>query len=471
MGSESTGVAGRQTLAGLSGSPIVTVAAVLLPVVVVLALAGYHLGRQPYWLDEALTVAFVTQPWNQMLAIVFGREANMAGYYLPLSAWVQLGSTNESWVRLPSLLAAAGAAGLLVVLGRLLFDLQVGFIAGLLLACNPMLLTYARDARSYGLVTLAAVVTTLALVRALQRPSAVRWIVWGVLAGLGLWLQFMFALLVIAHGVIVIGRRHSVSVRSALVGLVPLALIAAPIGVLAATHVSGQTDWVAPFSLSTATGELTTLAGGTILAVAIALAVLVIVRRWRDPSVTLILTWLVVPVAILLAVSVLKPLLISRWVIVVIPAASLVLAVAAVALGRRVPILVGIITFALVLAAMPGVAVLHTAQRDDWRAAAAWLVDKAEPGDQIVFIGQRRLHGQSVLDVYLRRSGAPDLVYVSRSEPDLIPTGRTWVVLNHAPWAWTKPVLDRLEVTGGRRARGQFRGVDVYLYVPDPVGG
>ncbi len=446
-----------------------TVAAVLLPALVVALLAGYHLGHQSYWLDEALTVDWIMRSPTEMLAVIFDREANMAGYYLPLSAWVALGSGAETWVRLPSLIAAAAASSLVVLLGRRLFDLRIGFIAGILLACNPMMLEHARDARSYAFVALVAIAAALALARAMDRPTTARWLAYGVVAGVGLWLHFLFALLLVAHGLTVMLRGRSGLVRSAWPALVPLVAIGAPVLAFGAAGASNQVDWIEPLSAAKATRELAALAGGPALAVAGMLAILVVLRRWREPSVRLTLLWLVVPVVLLCALSVVKPLLMARYLIVVVPALCLLFAVAAVALGHRRPVVTVGLTAVLVLASVPGVLDVHTERRDDWRHASGWMRDKAQPGDQLVVIGQRRLRSQTLLDGYWKRAGGPPLVLVDREDPASLAPVRTWVVLNHAPWAWTKPVIERLEATGSLRRSGQFPGIDVFLYEPDPI--
>ena len=110
-------------------------------------------------------------------------------------------------LRLPSVLAMAGAAGLTAVLGRRLFGAPAGLLAGLLFAVLPGTSRYAQEARPYALVTLFAVLAMVLLVRALDRPGRLRGSFYAAaVAGLGLAHLLALSLLA-AHAVVVLTTR------------------------------------------------------------------------------------------------------------------------------------------------------------------------------------------------------------------------------------------------------------------------
>ena len=100
------------------------------------AVGLYDLGRRSFWIDEAFNIVLVRDGWPLFLRTIGGREPSQAVYLLFLKPYVALVGHGEVVTRLPSVLAGAFAAALLVVLGRRLFGLWVGVVAGLLLAVD-----------------------------------------------------------------------------------------------------------------------------------------------------------------------------------------------------------------------------------------------------------------------------------------------------------------------------------------------
>ncbi|MEU7620006.1 glycosyltransferase family 39 protein, partial [Micromonospora rifamycinica] len=176
----------------------------LVPLLVTLLVGGYGIGRAQLWRDELATWSAATRPVGDLLRLTRTVDAATGPYYLSVHAWTGLSGDSEVALRLPSVLAMAGAAGLTAVLGRRLFGSAAGLLAGLLLAVLPGTSRYAQEARPYALVTLLAVLATVLLVRALDRPGRWRWAGYAAaVAGLGL--AHLLALgLVAAHAVVVL---------------------------------------------------------------------------------------------------------------------------------------------------------------------------------------------------------------------------------------------------------------------------
>ncbi len=159
-----------------------------------------------FWRDEAATLAAIHRPFGAMLAMLGHVDAVHGAYYV--LAWVlaRLLGTGELALRLPSVIAMCVAAGFIAAIGRRLVSPGAGLAAGVVFVINPQIVFYGQDARSYALVTMAAVIASYVLVRAAAAPSGDRrrWWAWygASIAVLGI-LNIFGLLLVAAHGVTV----------------------------------------------------------------------------------------------------------------------------------------------------------------------------------------------------------------------------------------------------------------------------
>jgi mannosyltransferase len=89
-------------------------------------------------------------------------------YYLLMHGWVVVG-TSPTVLRIPSVAAMTVAVGLVVYLARRLSgSAWAGLFAGLVMALTPTISFYAQTARSYALVMVCVLCSTLALIRALE---------------------------------------------------------------------------------------------------------------------------------------------------------------------------------------------------------------------------------------------------------------------------------------------------------------
>jgi uncharacterized membrane protein len=85
------------------------------------------------------------------------------------------------------------------------------WVAALLVACSPLQLLYAQEARQYALWTLMVVASSAALGRALSEAPAGRrrpWWPYGVLVGLGLYTHLLFVVMLPLHGAYVFLARR-----------------------------------------------------------------------------------------------------------------------------------------------------------------------------------------------------------------------------------------------------------------------
>jgi mannosyltransferase len=423
---------------------------VALPVAGALVVGGYRLGRASLWRDEAYTLAAARRPPGQIVSLLLHVDAVHGPYYLGMHVVIGLLGTSEAALRLPSLLATSLAAGVTAAAGRRLAAMTglpappaIGLLAGLLYVAAPQTTYYAQDARPYGLVTLFAVAASYLLVRAIGDGRARWWAAYGAAIALTGVASLFALLLLAAHGVtLLVARARERALPAGTARPLPagtarplpagtarllpwLAASAAAVAVTSPLIVlgylqDGTLGWVTRPGLGTVASLMTDFAGSrplTALAVAAAgcAAALALAAGGRAacrprgdagprPAVTVVtvaLPWLVLPPLILLAVSVVKPVYVERYVVFCQPALALLSAaglawlarrIARSPAGRRLPALawaapLAILAVAAALLVGPQRAArLTTARPDNLRGVSAVVAANERPGDVVFYL-------------------------------------------------------------------------------------
>ncbi|MFG1950230.1 glycosyltransferase family 39 protein [Micromonospora sp. NPDC048830] len=395
-------------------------------------------GAQP-WRDELATWSAATRSPAGLARMAGTIDAGTVPYYLLMHGWLALTGDSATALRLPSVLAMAGAAGLTAVLGERLLGQRAGLAGGLLFAAVPGTSRYAQEARPYAFVALFAVLATLLLVRALDRPG---WRAWAAYAAAvtALGLAHLVALgLLAAHAVAVLARRvrgaapragaahsraratpsraaddpasrpaddpaaddparaaHSRAgpagrrgrpLRGWLTALAPAAAVLAPLALLSAGQRGRQLDWVDPARLA----DLAALPGalaraGAVGGLLLGLAVLGAVRAGRRAL--LPAAGVALPTLLLFVAGLAAPVWVPRYLFFTVPFACL-LAGAALA-TVTLPATSAVVLLAALLG-LPDQAALRRSHEwppgalVDYRGAARVVEEGRRPGDAVVF--------------------------------------------------------------------------------------
>jgi mannosyltransferase len=141
-----------------------------------LALGWYQVGRPELWRDELASWSFATRPLSSLIATARHTGATQLVYYVLLHVWIMAFGDSVDAMRSLSVLAMAGAAVSVTLVGQKLAGTRAGLLAGLVFALVPSVSRFAQEVRFYALEVLVAAVATLLLLRALDRPSARRWL-------------------------------------------------------------------------------------------------------------------------------------------------------------------------------------------------------------------------------------------------------------------------------------------------------
>ncbi|WIE61588.1 glycosyltransferase family 39 protein [Curtobacterium sp. MCLR17_032] len=322
-------------------------------------------AQRTLWLDESASVISATRSWAGLAELVRHIDVVHAAYYAVLHVWFDLVGYSPLALRVPSAVAAAAAAALLVPLGARLLSARAGVLAAVVFLATPAVLLAATNGRSQALEMLAAVAASMLFLVAVD-PSTTRkrwhaaaaWAGYAVVAYAGVLLDLWIVFLIAAHAVTVLliwRRRGRSGNRAAVIGLgviVIVAVFSAPFAVLAAGQ-SGQIGWLKAPTVSS--GFRTVFRDASFLLplvqqsprwptvaaiISWLLAIVGIVwmlrtRRLR-PALGLLIPWFVVPPLGLLVVTVLvSPTFTDRYLAMSVPALSLLVAAGLDALMRR----------------------------------------------------------------------------------------------------------------------------------------
>jgi hypothetical protein len=166
-----------------------------------------HLGDLPLWVDEA----FTWENAGRSTADLVGARVDVHPplYFLLIRYAIRLIGQSEYALRFPGALLSVLAVPALWYVGRRLGGGWVGLVAAAAMAVAPTALSYAREARMYGLLMAEAALVLAAAEWVARRPSARRWLVYG-LAAFAAGMTHYTALAAIAAGALwTLGRRRA----------------------------------------------------------------------------------------------------------------------------------------------------------------------------------------------------------------------------------------------------------------------
>ncbi len=181
-----------------------------LALAVALGVAARLHSPSALWLDEALSLGIARRPLPELFAAL-RRDGSPPLYYLLLHAWTLVAGTSATVVRALSTLLSLAALPVALLAGRRLGGPATGRAALLLLAVSPFAVRYATETRMYALVQLLSALGLLAVLRALERPSAGRLVAVSAASGaLALTHYWALFLLVATAGVLLALHRRGV---------------------------------------------------------------------------------------------------------------------------------------------------------------------------------------------------------------------------------------------------------------------
>ncbi|WP_329379310.1 glycosyltransferase family 39 protein [Streptomyces sp. NBC_01351] len=336
---------------------------------VLLGLWGLERGGS-MWRDESVTWQVAHRPLGGIWQLLGEVDAVHGLYYLLMhgvfTAW-----DGGLWaLRLPSVAATALAAAGVAAVARRLVGERAALFAGLAYAVLPPVQMYAQEGRSYALVAAAVVWATYLMLRE-------RWTAYAVVLLVGCWLHEFAVLALLAHAFA--GWRS----RGWRVAAGAVAALLLPLALVSARQAQQQLGWLGRPSWQdwTAYGVL-------------AVASLLLARGADRELVRVALPLALLPPGLLMAVSLVHPWYVDRYVLYALAGFALLAGarLAAARPGAARGWWPWLLVAALVVPLGWWSVWLRTpdSRKDDVLAVAAAVRERARPGDAVVFMPSRR---------------------------------------------------------------------------------
>jgi uncharacterized membrane protein len=448
----------------MPGAALASDAAAVAALTVLVAGAGFlRLGGRSIWGDEAISISYASGSLGELHAHLDG-DPNMSLYYGLLWVWTHVFGQDLTVIRGLSVLFAAVTVPVLYALGRRLLGVRAGLAAAALLSTNAYFLHYAQEARGYSLVVLLVTASTLLFVRALDAPGAARCAAYAVVSALAFYAHFFAGFVVVVHVLVLLAlRRRAAFTRPWVLAYAPAAVLVSPLCFQAARVGSNPIGWVDRPGLHELADAARALSGSSYYSLAALLVIAAASFRYgRGPvpgaklAGAIALPWLLGPLVLAFVLSQLSPMLVTRYLVVSLPAVGLA---AALALARLEPRLAAAGFAALLLLAVVPLRAWYERPGDqDWLGAAAFVLSQARPGDGIAY---EISAGAPAIAYYAPGRKPPGLTRLPRSLAGPLP-GRVWVAL----WQGDRLPASRLRRRGyALRAGSDFHGdIRIELY-------
>ncbi|WP_371498724.1 glycosyltransferase family 39 protein [Kitasatospora sp. NBC_00374] len=220
----------------------------LCPALAMLAAGLWRIGTPDLWRDELSSWTAATRGLGELFAMLHQVDASIGAYYVVLHFWTELFGASATALRLPSVLAMAGAAAFTALIGRRMFrSSAAGLAAGLLFVAVPGVSRYAQEVRTYAFVVCATAAATWFLLRALERPGFGRWAGYAACTAVGAVFHLVSLSALVGQAALVLLRARRASrgllwqyPLAALVAVVP----AVPVILLGAQQSGRQLSWL-----------------------------------------------------------------------------------------------------------------------------------------------------------------------------------------------------------------------------------
>jgi 4-amino-4-deoxy-L-arabinose transferase-like glycosyltransferase len=407
-----------------------------------LLLRFWQLTSKSLWLDEIWSVTVAGMPWHSLLWSIGHHDPNMGLYHAILHVWITPHS-DEFCIRALSALFGTATIPLVYVLGRMLFDVKAGLLAGLLFAVNLFHIQYSQEARSYSLWVFLCTLSSILFARYVTRGRTIDWVLYCTISVLGVYTHIYACLVIAAHlgSLLLLDRRPSL--RALLIGMSGIGVFSLPVLFLIFERARSPfvpLGWVPQPSVRRVYDlfyaisgnanfygiEVAKLATGKVLLaisfLGVLLTLMAFARQWRIEHQSYE-TWrqgfvyccLFAPIVLALCVSLRMPLFLNRYFLICVPWFCLLTARGLTMLRQRWLFASALGVFMLCELAALVQYFRYRAVYGEWRTATHAILSEAQPGDALVF---SIAHGRLLFDFYSNQFGA-HLNNVDELYPDL----------------------------------------------------
>ena len=145
------------------------------------------LGDESFWLDESYTAEYRkfsipeiikgSYADSTLLPQYFGKGAGtVPAYYLITNTWIKLVGISEFKLRFISAAFGIISIYLIFILGKLMFNNKIGLIAAFLMSINHQQIYFSQEARMYSMLIALTLLSVITLIQSLKTNKPIYWI-------------------------------------------------------------------------------------------------------------------------------------------------------------------------------------------------------------------------------------------------------------------------------------------------------
>jgi hypothetical protein len=355
-------------------------------------------GRQPFWLDEAVTVVG-SSTWKEFFPYWNSPESKRYwAHHLIVYGLAQFNGT-EFWLRLYSVFFATLTVPIAAILGRHVTNRNFGLATGLLVLVSG-LVRHAQEARMYSMHAFFGALLLYAYFRAMQARSWKQWSLYSLVCLFGIWNHLFIVLSIASHAVAALGESKT---RRQLPALIGSALFASAVAFFSfgsnrleiLSSASIQTSWIIKPTLNSIVSHANYVTGHSrqwwffAPIVILAMVTIVITRvKQRTYAWKMLATFsaLAFPITSAYWYSLTRQsLFLDRYLILDLVPASMIAMIAICALRNRL-IIAAVLMLYMLSPVLNMRAYYERTYSEDWRSISQFIIRQAQPNDAIAFL-------------------------------------------------------------------------------------
>lgn len=160
----------------------------------------YNLGYDSLWIDEILTATFSR---SDLETAVSSDPHHPPLFYMLTWLVIRTLGETEFTLRLPAAFAGILGIALIIQMGKTLQQPWIGLWAAIFLTLSQYHLKYSQEARQYTLLMAISLLTSILLVRAINRPSERTWLIYAVATTINLYTHYGAFIVLATQAVII----------------------------------------------------------------------------------------------------------------------------------------------------------------------------------------------------------------------------------------------------------------------------
>lgn len=292
-----------------------------------------HITKADIWHDEGYTMMLI--PHN-MIDIIerTARDVHPPLYYLVAHVWQGMFGTSELAIRSLSAVFSLATVILVYLLVRRLFSEGTARLAALFVALGPFVVRYSEEARMYGMAAFFVVLATYLIVRiaAKQTASLKIWLLYGLVLAAGLYTHYYTLFIVPVHIIYLAWSRGGIKpliidknwwIGNSLGALLFLPWVPT---ILAQTSRVQAGFWIPPVTIETGPNTFMQflaflpshafagwISGALLTLFTLGIIHVYVTRKNLRRQIGLLTLWLVIPLAVIMIISMARPVYQDRY--------------------------------------------------------------------------------------------------------------------------------------------------------------